>query len=254
MSKFKLELREKQKASYIAESSADGSINPIVQNDTTDISKRISEEMYKYREGKGTIHQVLPVNNRVFVSVFMTGEVDKLGHDLSDKLYNSYNMELEDIPLLQTMLPLVNFDQEILQLDLSLLVGKKVKVRILEGFYAINAELVSSFPDDALHKGEPHKMDIHQIMTYGFKDIWKSLERVGYAKENLDEFKKLKVKEHSDPGVFRFKNEAYWDKDTNQSKDMDILLKDDFVGLIGRNYLEMKSKLCHTPIIMFSGK
>ena len=53
--------------------------------------------------------------------------------------------------------------------------------------------------------------------------------------------------------MFRFKDEAYWDKDIAKGKDNDVYIEP-WDKLIGRNLQSMKTQLCHTPIIMFSGK
>ena len=232
-----------------------GSIEKNVTPESRDIATNISETTYKTLYKFGTIHQVLPLGGKLLVAVLKTSQSDSLGHDEDEALFNSFFLDSEDSPLLATMIPLVNFDQELFQIPLDDLVGKKVKVKLLEDLYATEAELVSITDYEFTHDSKITLMNMALANNLDL-NTFQFLASIGYSEEVLEDFYKLKLEDYLDKGVIRFENEAYWDKDVNKVKDSDIYITEEDApkSLLGRNFLKMKTQFCHMPVIMFSGK
>lgn len=232
-----------------------GSIEKSVTPESRDIATNISETTYKTVYKFGTIHQVLPLGGTLLVAVLKTSQEDSLGHDENETLFNSFFLDPGDSPLLASMIPLANFDQELFQIPLDDLIGKKVKVKLLDDLYATEAELVSITDYDYSHESKIALMNMAMAGNLDL-NIFQFLASIGYDEEVLDDYFKLKAEDYSQKGVIRFENEAYWDKDVNKVKDSDIYIstEDAPKSLLGRNFLKMKTQFCHMPVIMFSGK
>lgn len=232
-----------------------GSIEKNVTPESRDIATNISETTYKTFHKFGTIHQVLPLGGKILVSVMKLEEADYLGHHESEALFNNFFLDSEDSPLLASMIPLVNFDQELFQIPLDDLIGKKVKVKLLEDLYATEAELVSITDYEFSHESKINLMNMAMANNLDL-NVFQFLASIGYSEEVLEDYFKLKAEDYAQKGVIRFENEAYWDKDVNKVKDSDIYIstEDAPKSLLGRNFLKMKTQFCHMPVIMFSGK
>lgn len=246
--------KEKASSAIIASTTPGGKLRTVDAGDKT-IATNIKEEAFKIVELFGKIEKVLPLNDQVLVSVSSLYIEDETGHDLTGRLFNSFGLEDDDLPVMMTMIPLINYQQDMAQSSLDALIGKRVKVKTLEDHYAIEAELVSYTGYEFSHESKISLMSMYTAQNLGV-DIFNFLVLTGHSEEELEDFFKLKESDVDKTGVLRFENEAYWDKDVNKVKDSDIYLTEDKAptSLLGRNYLKMKTQFCHMPVIMFSGK
>ena len=247
---------EKEKASsrVVAETTPGGNLQSVTATDKT-IATSVKEESFKIVEVYGQIEKVLPLTDKILVSVSSLYLEDSFGHDLTGQLFNSFGLEGEDLPVMMTMIPLINYQQDMAQTSLDSLIGKKVKVKMIEDHYAIDAELVSYTGYEFSHESKISLMSMFTAQNLDM-NIFDFLLLTGHSEEDLEDFFKLKDSDLQKKGVIRFENEAYWDKDVNKVKDSDIYVSSDAMpnNLLGRNYLKMKTQFCHMPVIMFSGK
>lgn len=240
-----------------------GSLKSDITAQSRDIATNVSESSFKVISKFGVIHQVMPLNDVIMVSVLKShtdvahdhSSGDSLGHAGDDSLFNSFFLDPDDTPLLASMIPLVNFNQQLLQVNLEDLIGKKVKVKVIDGYYATEAQLVSFTDYDFSHESKITLMNFATAQNLDL-NVFQYLTSLGYEEDVLEDFYKLKLQDYMQEGVIRFENEAYWDKDMANFKDSDIFIALDKSpkSLIGRNYLKMKTQFCHMPVIMFSGK
>lgn len=246
--------QEKMPTKIIAQTTPGGELQPI-DSGTKTIATSVKEEAFKVIEVFGKIEKVLPLTDKVLVSVSALYTVDIIGHDQTGELFNTFGLDDEDLPVMMTMIPLINYQQDMAQTSLDSLVGKKVKVKMIEDHYALEAELVSYTSYEFSHESRIALMSMYkaQNLNLGILDY---LSMVGYDEESLQDFFKLKEADLQKSGVIRFENEAYWDKDMNKVKGLDIYLSTEEAPsrLLDRNYLSMKTQACHMPVIMFSGK
>lgn len=246
--------QEKLPSKTIAQTTPGGNLQTI-DSGTKTIATSVKEEAFKIIEVYGQIEKVLPLTDKVLVSVSALYTFDGIGHDETGELFNTFGLEGEDIPLLMTMMPLINYQQDLAQSSLEDLVGKKVKVKMLEDHYALEAELVSYTGYEFSHEAKISLMSLYKAQNLDM-NIIDYLNLTGYDEDAIEDFFKLKDSELQKTGVIRFEDEAYWDKDLNKVKDKDIYLSAEEApnNLLGRNYLKMKTQACHMPVIMFSGK
>ena len=229
----------------------------VVSGETKTVVESIKENSYGTEYIPGRIHIVMPLGDRLMVSVKQDPEEynhegDSSGEDIP-VLFNSFGKDFEEVPLLQTLIPLINLDLDITPLDLYSLIGRRVKVKCMTGMYALEAELVSALPRDYMHESQLMTLDLYRASDLNL-DPEKFLLTLGYSEEAVKDIFKLKGK--TDKGVIRFPDEAYWDQDVPKVLDLDIILglEETPSMIIGRNFLKMKTQLCHMPVLMFSGK
>lgn len=236
------------------ESSVEGTSNAI----TEIVMAEKNKPVYAY----GKIHQILPVGDKIRVSAYRIERKDYVpedfehgtGHDVK-RMFNTFGPMKSDTLFLPMFIPVLNLDMTKDSIDLKTLIGKKVKLKLIAENVATEAELISDTPRDLLHSSGIRLKDLDEAYRLNIPTE-EFLLSIGYDEDLVKDFFKLKEEDYQESGILRFLDEAYWDKDVSKNKDFDIVIEEDKIplGIIGRNYIQMKEKLCHMPLIMFSGK
>lgn len=223
------------------------------------VSEIVKEEKDKWSYEEGVIKIVLPLNNRVEVAVepIFHPNDDYDSHLPAPSLYNSQFSPRgpKNIPMLQCFIPLINFDASSGQ-ELNTLVGKHVRVKVWDRLYASEAELLSFSKYERSYKSGIATEDMFLAEKHGIEaPVY--LKTLGYSNEEIEEYLSLSLEEvlpeGTDTGVIRLEGAAYWDKDIPRLSERDIKPKK-WTSLLEENAKALKDKLCHMPIIMFTGK
>ena len=244
-----------RQSKVVATTGSGGILTPVVSSSNVEtIAEKAINTLERSDIKDGTINSVMPLTDRVLVTV--RGEVvNGLDNDYSaGALYNSYGRPEEDIPLLSVLLPLINVDPEAAGFNAESLLHKPVKV-YMTGNIATQVELVAVVPGAMIHNSRiaAHEIEMATMLDLPVEEY---LRFIGHTEDSINDYLKLKAGDFKDGIIFRFKGEGYWDKDIAGVKGNDVYIedKDSPLGIYGRNYQKMKTQLCHTPIIMFSGR
>lgn len=238
--------------------------NQVPENVVAEVVNQENMDKWSYEEG--IIRLVLPLNDRVEVAV------EPIYHPNRDETtfmstyskpmyYNTQfipkygQQEYRDIPFLQCFIPLINFDASLGQ-DLNTLIDRHVKVKIWNNSYAVEAELLAWSKYERAYKSGISVVDMFFAEKHDL-DAGQYLKNIGYSDEQIEEYLNLSLNEiipaEVDKGVIRLPGESYWDKDVLEMTQWDIKL-DKWPDSLRRNGKAMKDKLCHMPLIMFTGK
>ena len=226
-----------------------------------EIVKQDKEQKWAYEEG--VIKLVLPSSDKVEVAVepiFHPNREDTTFMSTFAKpmYYNTqfeprYSKGKEGVPFLQCFIPLVNFDATTGQ-DLNSLIDKHVRVKVWDKKYASEAELLAWSKYERAYKSGISVYDMFIAEKYDL-EAGSYLKSIGYTDKEIEEYLDLKIQDvlEENKGVIRLKNEAYWDKDVLELSQHDILVEK-WPETLKRNLQPLKDKLCHMPLIMFTGK
>lgn len=224
------------------------------------------DNLNKWTYEEGVIKLALPLNDRVEVAVepiFHPNREDTTFMSTFSKpmYYNTqfmprYNKEeYRKIPLLQCFIPLINFDASTGQ-DINTLIDRHVRVKVWDNLYASEAELVAWSKYERAYKSGISVVDMFFAEKHDL-DAGQYLKNLGYSDEQIEEYLNLSLDEvlpeEVDKGVIRLPNESYWDKDVLEMTQWDIKVEK-WPESLRRNAQAMKDKLCHMPLIMFTGK
>lgn len=241
-------MQEERRSKIVAKTNSAGLLTKVSDSSAETLAQQIKELLNEAIIEDGVIDSVMPLTEVILVSVRELSGNDDIHHGL---LFNSFGLPVEEVSLLSILIPLSNVSPDINTIDPNTLIGKPVKVFMSDGV-AVEAELVSNVTGGEYHNSTITKKDIKtaSLLNLPVEDY---LRWIGHSEDSIEDYLKLKAEDFSGGVVFRFKDEAYWDKDTAKGKDNDIYIEP-WDKLIGRNLQSMKTQLCHTPIIMFSGK
>lgn len=241
-------MQEERRSKIVAKTNSAGLLTKVSDSSAETLAQQIKELLNEDIIEDGIIDSVMPLTEVILVSVRELGEADDIHHNA---LFNSFGLPVEEVALMSILIPLSNVSPDLTTIDPKSLVGKAVKVFMSDGV-AVEAELVSNVSGGEYHNSSITKKDIKtaSLLNLPVEDY---LRWMGHSEDSIEDYMKLKAEDFSGGVVFRFKDEAYWDKDIAKGKDNDVYIEP-WDRLIGRNLQPMKTQLCHTPIIMFSGK
>ena len=241
-------MQEERRSKIVAKTNSAGLLTKVSDSSAETLAQQIKKLLNEDIIEDGIIDSVMPLTEVILVSVRELGEDDDIHHNA---LFNSVGLPVEEVALMSILIPLSNVSPDLTTLDPKSLVGKAVKVFMSDGV-AVEAELVSNVSGGEYHNSSISKKDIKtaSLLNLPVEDY---LRWMGHSEDSIEDYMKLKAEDFSGGVVFRFKDEAYWDKDIAKGKDNDVYIEP-WDRLIGRNLQPMKTQLCHTPIIMFSGK
>lgn len=253
--RYKL-IQAERRTKTVARTGSGGLLKPVESSSTEALSEKVEQLLSKVVIEEGVINSVMPLNEIILVSVRGHAEHDHEHDHVDDTeqglLYNAHGMSESEVPLLSVLIPLINILPDINDLNIETLIGKPVKV-YMSGNVAVQAELVSTLPNSNIHNSNISQQDIETASLLNIP-VENYLRFIGHEEESITDYMALKAGDFKDGVIFRFKDEAYWDKDVAGAKGSDVFIEEAPKGLLGRNYQNMKTQLCHVPIIMFSGK
>lgn len=231
-----------------------GALGGQLKNNLTEtLSETIKREFENTSFEPGVISCVMPLTQYFAVGVRRYSEHEGTSNGQVEDYFNAFNEPVEDIPLASILIPLVNLQPDLQDIDPDRLIGRQVKV-LVDNNVAISCELISLQDYAMIQSSNITQRDIYKASLHDLP-IDEYLRFIGHSEEDIEDYLQLKVSDFRDGVIFRFQDEAYWDKDTQKVKDNDVFLDNPlFNNVLGRNYLRMKTQLCHNPIIMFSGK
>ncbi len=224
--------------------------------DATDFVTRANDSSLLILEG--TIESLYILNDSVFAVIRKNeGSTFSPSGDLvdhGDSLFNgSDGVPNEDMTVPEIAV-LTNIDAS--NNKLSRYIGKTAKV-VVKNNVAVFAEVnlglptISIIPANLIRKV---RTAIAGQTTDLFSDIGKKyFKDEGYTDEDIQALSEFKYVEAMTSKINTFEGEALWFKDTaGISKDENIIPTNDI--LVGLNKLGMKTKKCHIPSRLFSGK
>ena len=134
-------------------------------------------------------------------------------------------------------------------------VGKPCTVTVRDGIalYAtvnLGGEYITAFPTELLKGVRATLGPTLDLFSDSAKNI---LVENGYDGEQIDQLRKLKYTDEQKGKVVTFKGEAVWSKDSTKLGPNELVLEGSAI-IPGLNQLGMKTKDCHLPTILFSGK
>lgn len=243
-------IQEERRSRVIAKTNSAGLLTKVGDSNADTVAERIKTLLDVEIIEDGIIDSVMPLTEIILVSVRSLKDSTDDVH--SGILFNTFGLPVEEVALMSILIPLTNISPDINTIDPNSLINKPVKVYMSDGV-AIEAELVSHVTGGEYHNSTISKRDIKtaSLLNLPVEDY---LRWIGHDEESIADYLKLKAEDFSKGVVFRFKDEAYWDKDVAKGKDNDVYIEKPWELLIGRNLQKMKTQLCHVPIIMFSGK
>lgn len=200
----------------------------------------------------GYIHLVIPKTDKVFVKV----RKEELSENGEPIFFNANYSEAS----LETMmaLPLVNFDPTT-GYQLDRLVDSKAKVTLNEKGHALYAEIVHAIQGEKLLEDQVSYVDYVAALQHP-DGLIEGLKAMGYSQFQIDEFMSLGIYEaeamfeEDKAGVVRIEGEGYYDQAVEGDTPRTIRFKRTIDSWMDRNFSKMKTKLCHNPVIAFSGK
>ena len=227
-----------------------GSMNPV---DFNTQANNIQLEIQK-----GIIKELYVLNDSVFATI---QKEDISVYSLDDELLEHGNSLFNSIggldPLKMTVPELtVLTDIDASNNQLKRYIGKTVRVTVKKGV-AVLAEVEQGFnqlttiPASLIRRARSYLSGVtDDIFSEQGKKFFKEN---GYTDEDIENLSKFKYVEEMAGKINTFEGEALWFKDTSaQTKDENIIPINDL--LVGTNQLGMKSKKCHIPTKIFSGK
>lgn len=236
----------------------------VPENTIAEVVNQENTNKWTYEEG--VIKLILPLNDRVEVAVepiFHPNREDTTFMSTFSKpmYYNTqfmpkYNKEeYRSIPFLQCFIPLMNFDASTGQ-DINTLIDRHVRVKVWDNLYASEAELLSWSKYERAYRSGISVVDMFFAEKHDL-EAGQYLKNLGYSDGQIEEYLELSLNdvlpEDKDKGVIRLPGEAYWDKDVLEMTDWDIPVEK-WPESLRRNAQAMKDRLCHMPIIMFTGR
>lgn len=245
-------LNQEKNSRIVAKTGSGGILSPVESSSTEALSEKVESLLKEVVVKEGIINSVMPLTSTILVSVRGHTNPKHVGDSEKGLIYNTHGMSEEEAPLLPTLIPLINVLPDLSDLNIESLINKPVKV-YMSGNVAVQAELVSLLPGANIHDSNISQQDIEtaSLLSISISDY---LRFIGHDEEAIDDYLKLKLGDFKDGVIYRFTDEAYWDKDVAGAKGNDVFIEESPLGLLGRNFQKMKTQLCHTPIIMFSGK
>lgn len=258
----------KQKVSEVKESIAVGGKTPTgsggsssVKNVSTN-NNSIAEAIVKKEERNqedsieyGYIHKVYPQTEKVFVKV-RKKDLSEYGEPLFFNWHIYTNSSLE----VAMLLPLINFDPTTGE-SLDNLIDKKVKcTKTAEGIFT-KAELVFAEEGESLLKGVVSPVDFYYASIHP-DGVETALKNMGYTQESIDKWAKIGRTETeesiidilNEKGVVRIQGEGYWDQVREEDTERTERFEKAIEEWTDRNFSQMKTRLCHIPIIAFSAR
>lgn len=207
---------------------------------------------------EGIIEDLYVVGDSVFAIVrkksnyVMSPSGDLIDH--GDSLFNMVEgKSVEDMTVPELSIP-TNIDASNNKLERYF--QKKCIVTVKNGV-AIHAEVVLGYP--SMTTISANFIRKARVALSGktddiFSEIGKKyFKDNGYTDEDIEALSDFKYVQEMTGKINTFEGEALWFKDTNnKSKDENILKANPL--LLGLNKLNMKSKTCHLPSRIFSGK
>lgn len=134
-------------------------------------------------------------------------------------------------------------------------IGKPCTVTVKDGvaLYAsvdLGGDYITSFPTKLLRDVAGALGSSLDLFSDSAK---KMLEENGFDNESIEQLEKLKYTEEQKGKIVTFKGEAVWTKDSTKLGPNEVMLEA-YPIIPGLNQLGMKTKDCHLPTILFSGK
>lgn len=207
---------------------------------------------------EGIIEDLYNINDAVYAIVRKNGnyEVSPSGNitDHGDGLFNmAEGTTRENMTVAELVIP-TNIDPSNNKLERYF--QKKCIVTVENGV-AVYAEVflgypsITSIPANFIRKA---RVALAGKTDDIFSDLGKKyFKENGYTDEDVEALSDFKYVEEMVGKINTFEGEALWFKDTNnKGKDENILKVNPLV--LGLNKLNMKSKTCHIPSRLFSGK
>lgn len=207
----------------------------------------------------GIIESLFVVGDSVFATILRNHDMEEApnGDQLShgDGLFNTADRQEMDDVLVPEIAVLTNIDASNNKLDRFL--GKHCKV-LVRNEVAIFAEVLqgeislTSFPAEVIRATRMYLGVDHQnIFSEKGKEY---LREKGYTNEEIEELAKFKYKPDSmSKKINTFLDEATWFKDTSKQQENENIIEPPLI-VKGLLKLGMKSKECHIPTRIFSGK
>ena len=207
---------------------------------------------------QGIIESLYVINDSVFAIIrkntdyVMSASGDLVDH--GDSLFNmSDGFSEEDMTVSELAIP-INIDASNNKLERY--IQKECIVTVNNGV-AVSAKVnlgyknISTIPASFIRKT---RLALAGKTNDLFSDIGKKyFKEKGYTDEDIEALSDFKYVQEMTGKLNTVEGEALWFKDTNnKSKDENILKANPL--LLGLNKLNMKSKTCHIPSRIFSGK
>lgn len=207
---------------------------------------------------EGIIESLYIVNDSVFAIIRKNTDyvLSPSGNlvDHGDGLFNMVEGYPEEDMTVSELSVLTNIDAA--NNKLQRYVQKRCIVTVNNGI-AVYAEVILGYPDISTIPANfirKARVALANKTTDIFSDVGRQyFKENGYTDEDIEALSDFKYVEEMTGKLNTFKGEGLWFKDTNnKSKDENILKANPLV--LGLNKLNMKSKTCHIPSIVFSGK
>lgn len=219
---------------------------------TSPVSKVVEakkEEEPSTTEEEGFIHTVYPKTNKVFVKV-RKSELDENG----DPIFFNHLNYLDEKVEASMAIPLIDFDPSSGE-SLDSLVTRPVLVTVTNRGIATKARLQEFSGDDALLDVAITPMDFYHASKHP-NGVREGLRIMGYAETQIDSLLGvgLTEEERGLSGVIRIDGEGYWDQAVEEDTERTIRVKNAIEAWTEKNLSQMKTKLCHNPVLAFSAR
>ncbi len=244
----------KFKSNYILKNIAESFKD--MPNNSSDFINRANETSLVIKEG--IISSVFVVDDSVFAVVLKNteGEVTPSNYqaDHGDGWFNGPDRTpVDNITLAELAIP-TNISSANIQIERY--IGKRCRVTVKNNI-AVYAEVELGYP--SLTTIPIHVIRKARIALEGktddiFSDLGKKyFKDNGYTEEEVEALSDFKYVEDMLGKINTFEGEALWFKDTANKNPNENIIKTNPI-LLGLNKLGMKTKKCHLPSRLFSGK
>lgn len=229
-------------------------INLSLENASSFIT-RVNDANIEYLTG--TIISLLVINDAVYALIQKNVSYNQaVDGSQADDGGNSYFNAIGGVELEKHTVPelFIRTNLTAINNNLDRYKGKKCSVVLKKGV-AVYAEIdegddnLTVFPNKLLKNIRASDPNFDLFSTKS-RD---KLKEAGYTDEEINDLKKFIFKEDLYDKTIAFKDDALWFNDTSKPKDNQVLL-DPLEIIPGLNKLNMKSKDCHFPSTIFSGK
>lgn len=227
-----------------------------VPNNSPDFINRANDTSLVIQDGY--IRALFIANDSVFAVIQKNtiGEISPSGFqvDHGDGWFNGPDRTpVEQTTLAELAIP-TNISAINTQIDRYL--GKPCRVTVKNGI-ALYAEVDMEFPTLTtipVHLIRRARLALENKTEDIFSELGrKYFEEEGYSEEDIEALSNFKYVEEMTGKINTFEGEALWFKDTANKNPNENIIKPNSI-LLGLNKLGMKTKKCHLPTRLFSGK
>lgn len=217
---------------------------------STEMVVKLNEQSKRYE--RGIIDSVYVLGDDVFAVIKPEEELDSSGNHLPIFFNASVNVEVDKINLGEIGVKTnIRPSTDIV----SSYIGKLCRVTVVNGL-AIYAEVdygAQSFTEIPAVLLRNIRASLGENSDLFSREGQDKLLNYGYTQTQIDELKKLNYSTDYKDKIITFEGEGVWQKDSTIKQHNEVILER--VNIVsGLNNLGMKTKNCHIPTILFSGK